>query len=140
MNLCELVNPSQVFENTLNIATKKTQCQLQQPVILSLIQQLSQDLTTNVELKMKYLEEALVNLDMSFGLTREHTPAVIGQLQVKLQQFIQARPNEKLTKTCRMLLMASQSLLLNTSKQPKQFSNNVNSPQIQKNVIHHDTF
>jgi len=136
------VNPTQVFEQTFNNATKKVQCPLQQPVILSLIQQLSQDLTTNVELKIKYLEEAVVNLDLTNGLTREHTPGVIGQLVIKLQQFIQSKPNDKTTKSVRMLLMASQSLLLNQPKQVRQSSINNVTPQqqVNKNALHHDTF
>jgi enhancer of mRNA-decapping protein 4 len=118
------VNPTQVFEPTLNNSTKKAQCPLQQPVILSLIQQLSQDLTTNIELKVRYLEEAVVNLDLMNALTREHTPGVIGQLVIKLQQFIQTKPNDKIAKNIRMLIMASQSLLLN---QPKRQVSNTNT-------------
>lgn len=130
MTLCELVTPNQVFELTLNNVTKKHQCQLQQPVILSLIQQLSQDLNTNTELKLKYLEEALINLDLANALTREHTPSVMNQLILKLQQYIQSHPSDKLIKQLRMLLMASQSLLA----QPKQLKAGSVQPQ------HHDTF
>ena len=136
MNLCEQVTPSRVFEHTLNVATKKVQCQLQQPVILSLIQQLSQDLTNNVELKIKYLEEAIVNLDLASVLTREHTPSVLGQLAVKLHQFTQTKPNEKITKNVKMLLLATKQLL-NDQKQAKQQMNNNNvssyQHQAQKN-------
>lgn len=45
VKLCERVNPQQVFS--------QTPCPLQQPVLLSLIQQLSADLTTQTELKQK---------------------------------------------------------------------------------------
>jgi len=45
MSLCEAVNPSQVFN--------QTPCPLQQPVLLSLIQQLSADLENQTELKHK---------------------------------------------------------------------------------------
>ena len=100
MNLCETVNPNQVFEQTTNNPSKKPQCQLQQPVILSLIQQLSQDLSQNLDLKMKYLEEAVINLDLANPLTKEHTPAVVGQLVPKLQQYIQTHPNDKTSKLC----------------------------------------
>ena len=113
-----MVSPAQVFEVTTSsggASNKKPQCQLQQPVILSLIQQLSQELHLHTDLKVKYLEEALVNLDLSMPLTREHIPAVIGQLCGKLQTYISAHPNEKITKSLRMLLMASQSLM-NTPK------------------------
>lgn len=43
--VCETVNPSQVFN--------QTPCPLQQPVLLSLIQQLSADLGANTEMKHK---------------------------------------------------------------------------------------
>jgi enhancer of mRNA-decapping protein 4 len=138
MNLCELVNPTQVFEQTVNPLTKKAQCQLQQPVILSLIQQLSQDLSSNVELKVKYLEEAICNLDLTNALTREHTPAVIGQLIAKLQLYVQNHPNEKISKSIRMLIMASQSL----QTQPKQAAmsgSNINGSKTmtnQKSLLH----
>jgi enhancer of mRNA-decapping protein 4 len=107
-NLCELVSPSQAFD---------PKSKLQQPVILSLIQQLSQDLNSNTELKIKYLEEAMVNLDLTVPLTIEHTPIVMNQLVLKLQQHIQMHPNDKTTRQCKMLLLASKSL--NTQKQPQ---------------------
>ncbi|KAF4519871.1 hypothetical protein B566_EDAN005209 [Ephemera danica] len=45
VSLCERVNPQQVLS--------QTPCPLHQPVLLSLIQQLSADLTTHTELKLK---------------------------------------------------------------------------------------
>ena len=117
-NLCELITPSQVFEQTTNNASKRPQCQLQQPVILSLIQQLSQDLNSNTELKIKYLEEAVVNLDLLNPLTREHTPSVVHQLIAKIQHFIHMHPHDKNNRQMKMLLMASQSLVRsNTANQ-----------------------
>jgi enhancer of mRNA-decapping protein 4 len=77
---------------------------------MSFIQQLSQEINKNTELKIMYLEEALVNLDQSNLLTREHIPGVIGQLIQKLQQYIQMNPNDKNMKSIRMVLMASQTL------------------------------
>lgn len=131
-NLCELVSPSQAFD---------AKSKLQQPVILSLIQQLSQDLNSNTELKLKYLEEAIVNLDLTVPLTIEHTPIVMNQLIVKLQQHIQMHPNDKSTKQCKMLLLASKSL--NTHKQQQLFgtmssgllSNNVNNNSNKSNML-----
>ncbi|CAF0712129.1 unnamed protein product [Brachionus calyciflorus] len=131
MNLCETVTPAQTFEVTVNNVTKKTQCQLQQPVILSLIQQLSQDLNTNTELKVKYLEEALLNLDLNNALTREHTPSVMNQLNLKIQQYVQQHPSNK---SMRMLLMASQSLI----SQPKPQLKTPTHSQLQ--TPHHDNF
>jgi enhancer of mRNA-decapping protein 4 len=104
VNLCENVNPVQLFE------TKP--CVLVQPVLLSLIQQLSQELHLNTELKTKYLEEAVMSLDYANPLGREYIPNVITILLQKLQQFIQAHPNDKITKRIKMLALASQSLLV----------------------------
>ena len=127
MNLCELVNPSLVFEQSINPITKKPQpCQLQQPVILSLIQQLSQDLNSHTELKVRYLEEAIVNLDLANALTREHTPAVVNQLVGKLQVYIQNHPNEK--KSMRIVLMAAQYLTNHPNlKQPLKQQQSANN-------------
>lgn len=76
-NLCELISPAQAFDQQI---TKK-EAKLQQPVILSLIQQLSQDMNSNTDLKVRYLEEAIVNLDMTVPLTIEHSPQVINSLR-----------------------------------------------------------
>ncbi|XP_013379353.1 enhancer of mRNA-decapping protein 4 isoform X2 [Lingula anatina] len=103
MYVCETVNPSQVFN--------QTPCPLQQPVLLSLIQQLSADLGNNTELKHKYLEEAVMNLEPTNSLTREHMPAVLNNLVQKLLEYINANPTDRMTRQLRMLLMASQSLL-----------------------------
>lgn len=136
MNLCETVTPAQTFEFTVNSVTKKSQCQLQQPVILSLIQQLSQDLNSNTDLKVKYLEEALINLDLGFALTREHTPSVMNQLIMKIQQYLQQHPTDKMSKSMRMLLMASQSLMSQSKAQLKS----LNSQQQMASIQHHDNF
>ena len=121
-----------MFEQTLNPISKKSACQLQQPVILSLIQQLSQDLSSNVELKLKYIEEAVLNLDMSVQLTREHTPAVISQLIHKLQSYLQCHPSSgsdtKCTKQIRMLLLGSQSFLVQAKQASSQSAATTSSP------------
>ena len=49
MMLCEAVNPSQVFN--------QIPCPLHQPVLLSLIQQLSADLENSTILKHKYVQK-----------------------------------------------------------------------------------
>ena len=156
-NVCELVNPSQAFDQS------NPKAKLQQPVILSLIQQLSQDLNSNTELKMKYLAEALVNLDLNIPLTIEHSPTVINQLVNKLQQFIQLHPSDKVTSQMRMLIMAGKSVLsapiisttnampkqqslLNSkpmgqsNMQQQQSSISMNSQQFKKSLMHHDNY
>ncbi|XP_033754002.1 enhancer of mRNA-decapping protein 4-like isoform X2 [Pecten maximus] len=103
MFVCETVNPQQVFN--------QTPCPLQQPVLLSLIQQLSADLANSTELKHKYLEEAVMNLDMSNNVTREHLKGVLYGLIQKLKTYIASHPNAKTTRSLKMLQMASESLL-----------------------------
>ena len=48
--VCEAVNPTQVFGGG---GGSGGTCLLQQPILLSLIQQLSRDLTTNTLLKLR---------------------------------------------------------------------------------------
>ncbi|KAF5295034.1 hypothetical protein FQR65_LT10587 [Abscondita terminalis] len=103
VHVCEKVNPQEVF--------KPGNCSLAQPVILSLIQQLSADLVRNTELKQKYLEEALLNLETTNSLTREHMPIVLKELLQKLNNFISSHPAHKCTRNFRMLQMITQSLL-----------------------------
>jgi enhancer of mRNA-decapping protein 4 len=101
VNLCELVNPALLFE--------PKPCVLAQPVLLSLVQQLSQELGMHTEMKLKYIEEAIMNLDHTSPISREHIPTVISGLIQKIQQYIQLNPTDKLVKQMKMLLMASQS-------------------------------
>ena len=103
MFVCENVNPAKVFNQVPS--------PLQQPVLLSLIQQLSADLKSNTELKHKFLEEAVMNLDMNNELTRGHLATVVGGLCQKLLAFVHSEPNHKMTRHMKMLLMAAQSLL-----------------------------
>ncbi len=101
VSVCEHVNPTVLFE--------QKPCVLAQPVLLSLIQQLSQELSMHTEMKLKYIEEAVMNLDYTNQITREHIPTVINGLIQKIQQHIQLNPNDKLIKQMKILLMASQS-------------------------------
>ncbi|KAH3855139.1 hypothetical protein DPMN_097700 [Dreissena polymorpha] len=103
MSLCEVVNPSQVFN--------QSPCPLQQPVLLSLIQQLSAELENHTELKHKYLEEAIMNLDPNNTITQEHLNGVLYSLNQKLRIYISSHPNQKITRSLKMLLMASESLV-----------------------------
>ncbi|CAF89185.1 unnamed protein product, partial [Tetraodon nigroviridis] len=66
--VCETIEPQQVFG--------QHSCPLSQPVLLSLIQQLSSNLTTRSELKIGYLEDAVMNLDHNDPLTRDHMATV----------------------------------------------------------------
>lgn len=59
----------------------------------------------------RYLEEAVMNLDATNPLTREHMPGVLTNLQRQLTSYIASNPNNKITRSMKMLNMATQSLL-----------------------------
>ncbi|XP_073987799.1 enhancer of mRNA-decapping protein 4 homolog Ge-1 isoform X2 [Rhodnius prolixus] len=103
MYVCENVPPQKVFRDD--------GCLLQQHVLLSLIQQLSADMSQHTDIKHRYLEEAVMNLDSSNLNTREHMPVVLRGLHKQLKVFLSANPNSKLSKNVRMLQMATHSLL-----------------------------
>lgn len=100
MFVCERVNPQQVFN--------MTPCPLSQDVLLSLVNQLSHDLSTFTDLKLKYLEEAIMNLDSSHPVTREHMRSVLQGFQRNMNMYLMANPNNKKVK---MLLMAVNHLV-----------------------------
>lgn len=101
MYVCEAVDPSVVFG--------VTPCPLQQAILLSLIQQLSSaDLDQKTEIKLKYLQEAVMNLDRSHQVTREYLHTVLSALVEKLSQ---AKTQKSFIKDIRMLSMAAQSLM-----------------------------
>lgn len=103
IHTCEKANPDQVFG--------QIPCPLQQPVLLSLIQQLSADIETHTLLKQKYLEEAIVSLDTSNPITHEHKRGVLNGLIPKLQGFIQSHPTSPDRRSIWKLLMLAQSHL-----------------------------
>ncbi|XP_008284067.1 enhancer of mRNA-decapping protein 4 isoform X1 [Stegastes partitus] len=101
--VCETIDSQQVFG--------QTPCPLSQPVLLSLIQQLSSNLTTRSELKISYLEDALMNLDHGDPLTRDHMSSVLAQVRPKLFTFLQQDPHSPLSKRARRLMMMLQGLV-----------------------------
>ncbi|XP_015254179.1 PREDICTED: enhancer of mRNA-decapping protein 4 isoform X2 [Cyprinodon variegatus] len=101
--VCETIDSQQVFG--------QTPCPLSQPVLLSLIQQLSSNLTTRSELKISYLEDAVMNLDHRDPLTKDHMSSVLSQVRPKLMAFLQQDPHGPLSKRARRLLMMLQGLV-----------------------------
>ncbi|GAB1597861.1 enhancer of mRNA-decapping protein 4-like isoform X3 [Argonauta hians] len=101
--ICEKANPDQVFG--------QIPCPLQQPVLLSLIQQLSADIETQTLLKQKYLEEAIVSLDTSNPITHKHKRSVLSGLIPKLNNFIHSHPNSPDRRSISKLLMLAQAHL-----------------------------
>ncbi|XP_071447085.1 enhancer of mRNA-decapping protein 4 [Hetaerina americana] len=108
--LCELTNPAQVFGGS-SIMGGGGKCKLEQPVLLSLVQQLSANLFDHTELKMSYLAEAVFHLDMRQPDLREHLAMVLGVLQKGLNSYIVSHPGSKLAKEMRMLLMTSACMM-----------------------------
>ncbi|KAM9854979.1 enhancer of mRNA-decapping protein 4 [Aulostomus maculatus] len=100
--VCETIDSQQVFG--------QPPCPLSQPVLLSLIQQLSCSLTTRSELKISYLEDAVMNLDHSDHLIRDHMVSVLSQVRSKLSAFLQQDPHSPLSKRARRLMMMMQGL------------------------------
>ncbi|GFS16803.1 enhancer of mRNA-decapping protein 4 [Elysia marginata] len=84
---------------------------LTQPVLLSLISQLSANLDKDFDLKIKYLEDAVMFLDPSQPTSSEHIPNVVGGLVSSLQSCDAHGGDPRKLKTIRMLIMAGKSLL-----------------------------
>lgn len=108
--VCEKTEPSKVF-SAPGAPGQGPRCILQQPVILSLVQQLSADLGHRTELKHRWLEEAILNLDPSDPVTREHMGTVLMTLQNQLATFVTSNPTHRSTRRMKMLAMATRALL-----------------------------
>ena len=108
--VCEKTEPTRVFPS-VGPQGQNSRCILQQPVILSLVQQLSADLGHRTELKHRWLEEAILNLDPNDPVTREHMGTVLMTLQSQLAGFLAANPNHNATRRMKMLAMAARALL-----------------------------
>ncbi|XP_075557263.1 enhancer of mRNA-decapping protein 4 homolog Ge-1 isoform X6 [Dermacentor variabilis] len=103
VSTCEMVSPAIVFG--------QHPCPLQQPVLLSLIQQLCADLATSTEIKLKYLEEAVLSLDKENAVTKEHMKVILTQLCQKLSKFLTGTPLHDMGRMAKRLLMVTQSSL-----------------------------
>lgn len=62
----------------------------------------------------RYLEEAIMNLDSTNAMTKEHLPGVLTTLQKQLNVFLSGNPGSKYSRKVKMLLMMTQSLLPGT--------------------------
>lgn len=60
----------------------------------------------------RYLEEAVMNLDPSNPVTKEHITTVLRELLRQLATFIAANPTNKNTRQIKMLQMAAHGLLI----------------------------
>ncbi|KAJ8729729.1 hypothetical protein PYW08_001310 [Mythimna loreyi] len=102
MVACRAVDPGQVFA---------APCSLQQHVLLSLIQQLATDMLHETPLKCRYLEEAMINLDVTNQDTREHLPLVVEEVRKHLSKFLRAYPNHVAGRRIMLIVMAANSLM-----------------------------
>ncbi|XP_017059250.2 enhancer of mRNA-decapping protein 4 homolog [Drosophila ficusphila] len=107
-----LANDLSLVEFTLrhtdsNQAFTPEGCRLEQKVLLSLIQQISADMTNHNELKQRYLNEALLAINMADPITREHAPKVLSELYRNCQQFIKNNPKNSQFSNVRLLMKAS---------------------------------
>ena len=59
----------------------------------------------------RYLEEALMTLDPSDSIAKEHLKGVLSALNQKLRLYINAHSTDKAARGLRMVLMASESLI-----------------------------
>ncbi|XP_063618137.1 enhancer of mRNA-decapping protein 4 [Cydia splendana] len=101
MAACRAADPGRVFAPP---------CQLRQHVLLSLVQQLAADMARDTALKHRYLEEAIMNLDPSNAVTREHLPVVVRELHKQVVSFLNANPTHQLARKFKMLLIVADSL------------------------------
>ncbi|KAI5736652.1 hypothetical protein M8J76_005801 [Diaphorina citri] len=101
--VCENVDPSTLFD--IN------PCPLEQPVLISLIQQIGGDLANQSILKCSYIDEALGALDIQHSSTREHVPKVLLSTLTKLKSFSVAQPNHPAIKHVKKLERVIQGVL-----------------------------
>lgn len=78
--VCQRIDAEELF-------SKKSSC-LEQQIILSLIQQLSIDLTNETELKVNYLSEAIEALDTSHDITATHMASVLDSLLEQVESAV----------------------------------------------------
>ncbi|CAD5116997.1 DgyrCDS5830 [Dimorphilus gyrociliatus] len=100
--VCESFEPTMLFSPS---------CPLQQPVLLSLIQQLSADFGTNTKLKVAYLEEAITHVESGHAGTAQHVPVVMKAVRDGATAFLSRNQGFPLSKNIRMIRMAAESFL-----------------------------
>lgn len=108
-----LANDLQLVEYVLERADYSqvfNPCPLEQTVLLSLIQQISADMSNHNDLKQKYLSDAIMHLNLRDPITREHSPKVLIELSKNCQAFVSQSPHNPLCLGVRMLIMAVQGV------------------------------
>lgn len=85
-------------------------CPLEQSVLLSMIQQISADMTNHTENKQKYLSDSILSLNFRDTITSEHAPEVMTDLYQNCQKFLSSHPNSSMCSGVKMLIMAVQGM------------------------------
>ncbi|XP_013192946.2 enhancer of mRNA-decapping protein 4 [Amyelois transitella] len=101
MTACRGADPATVFTQP---------CLLEQSVLLSLIQQLATDLVHETQLKCRYLEDALINLNLTDPNTMAHLPMVVGDVRKHLMKFLHAYPSHAASRRVALIVMAVDNL------------------------------
>ncbi|XP_011207930.2 enhancer of mRNA-decapping protein 4 homolog isoform X1 [Bactrocera dorsalis] len=110
-----LANDLNLVEYTLknadHTAVFTPDCCLEQKVLLSLIQQISADMSNHNELKQNYLADALLAINPMDSITREHAPKVLQELFRNCQIFLVNNPKNQQCSNVRMLMKAVQTYM-----------------------------
>ncbi|KAL5237019.1 hypothetical protein ACI65C_004429 [Semiaphis heraclei] len=100
--VCEKVQPELLFTPPNALKT---------PIVLSLIQQLSHDLTNNTELKHKYLDAAIGSLDYTNDHHKENTYLVLIKMDSSIEKFVLQYPLNPFSRRLKMLQLAIKSII-----------------------------
>ncbi|XP_050426511.1 enhancer of mRNA-decapping protein 4 [Adelges cooleyi] len=101
--VCEnvTVTPEELFQN----ASMTT------PIVLSLIQQLSFDLSNSTELKHKFLEAAVGSLDYTNDHHRENITLVLRRMETNIEKFLSLNPHNPFCRKIKMLQLAVKTMI-----------------------------
>lgn len=108
-----LANDLSLVEFTLQRADHNAvfhPCCLEQKVLLSLIQQISADMSNHNEVKQNYLADAILSINPADPITREHAPKVMQELYRNCQAFLLTQTKNPQCSNVRMLMKAIQGL------------------------------
>ncbi|XP_055837363.1 enhancer of mRNA-decapping protein 4 homolog isoform X5 [Episyrphus balteatus] len=108
-----LANDLSLVEFTLQRADHNAvfhPCCLEQKVLLSLIQQISADMSNHNEVKQNYLADAILSINPNDPITREHAPKVMQELYRNCQAFLLTQTKNPQCSNVRMLMKAIQGL------------------------------
>jgi len=80
-----------------------------QPILLSLLSQLQDNLTTDMEVKVAYISESLQSLDEEAEVTRTHGIALLSSLQINIERAMEESPGSR--SRLKQLLWSTKTLI-----------------------------